>query len=103
MELVWLCLLFPLAGFAINALFGAQLPRRAHGLLATLAMLAAFVVAWIVLADLLSLPHDARHRDLVLYNWVPVDGFSANFGAWLDPLSVLLLLIVTGVGFVIHL
>ncbi len=103
MELVWLCLLFPLAGFAINALFGAQLPRRAHGLIATLAMLAAFVVAWIVLADLLALPHDARHRDLVLYNWVPVDGFSANFGAWLDPLSVLLLLIVTGVGFVIHL
>ncbi|HEY8602048.1 MAG TPA: NADH-quinone oxidoreductase subunit L [Thermomicrobiales bacterium] len=103
MELVWLCLLFPLAGFAINALFGARLPRRAHGLLATLAMLPGFVVAWIVLADLLSLPHDARHRDLILYNWVPVDGFSANFGAWLDPLSVLLLLIVTGVGFVIHL
>ena len=103
MELVWLCLLFPLAGFAINALFGAWLPRRAHGILATLAMLAAFVVAWIVLADLLALPHNAQHRDLVLYNWVPVDGFSANFGAWLDPLSILMLLIVTGVGFVIHL
>ena len=103
MGLVWLCLLFPLAGFAINALLGRRLPPRAHGLIATLAILAAFVVAWVVLADLLALPHDARHRDLILYNWVPVDGFNATFGAWLDPLSVLMLLIVTGVGFVIHL
>ncbi|CAA9565856.1 MAG: NADH-ubiquinone oxidoreductase chain L [uncultured Thermomicrobiales bacterium] len=103
MGLVWLCLLFPLAGFAINALLGRSLPRRAHGIIATVAMLAAFAVAWIVLADLLSLPHEEQHRNLILYNWVPADGFNATFGAWLDPLSVLLLLIVTGVGFVIHL
>jgi NADH-quinone oxidoreductase subunit L len=103
MDLVWLCLLFPLAGFGINALLGGWLPRRAHGPIATLAMLAAFVVAWIVLADLISLPHDAQRRDLVLYQWVPVEGFRAAFGAWIDPLSVLMLLIVTGVGFVIHL
>jgi NADH-quinone oxidoreductase subunit L len=103
MDLVWLCLLFPLAGFGINALLGRWLPKRAHGWIATLAMLAAFVVAWFVLADLLSLAHEDQHRDLILYNWVPVDGFNAAFGAWLDPLSVLMLLIVTGVGFVIHL
>jgi NADH-quinone oxidoreductase subunit L len=103
MELVWLCLLFPLAGFAVNAIFGGRLPRRAPGVIATVAMLAAFGVAWVVLAGLLALPHEEQHRNLILYNWVPVDGFNAAFGAWLDPLSVLLLLIVTGVGFVIHL
>ncbi len=103
MGMVWWCLLFPLAGFGVNALLGGWLPRRAHGWLATLAMLGAFVCAWIVLADLLSLPHEAQHRDLILYNWVVTDGFVAAFGAWIDPLSVLMLLVVTGVGFVIHL
>src|SRR3954451_13553810 len=94
MDLVWLCLLFPLAGFGINALLGRWLPKRAHGWIATLAMLAAFVVAWFVLADLLSLALEDQHPYLILYNWVPVDGFNAAFGAWLDPLSVLMLLIV---------
>ena len=70
MELVWLTLLFPLLGFAVNALFGGRLPRRAPGIIATLAMAAAFAVAWFVLADLASLPHVAQHRDVHLYNWV---------------------------------
>ncbi|MFN8516739.1 MAG: hypothetical protein U0841_30020 [Chloroflexia bacterium] len=91
MDLVWLCLLFPLVGFLVNALLGHWLPRRAHGWIATAMMLAAFVVAWIVLADLLSLPHAERHKDLILYRWVLADGFVAPLGAWLDPLSVLML------------
>ncbi len=103
MDFVWLCLLFPLLGFAANALLGQWLPRRAHGWLATAMMLAAFVVAWVVLADLLSLPHEERRRDIVLYQWTLAGDFAAPIGAWLDPLSVLMLLIVTGVGFLIHL
>ena len=103
MDFVWLCLLFPLLGFAVNALLGQWLPRRAHGWLATAMMLASFVVAWVVLADLLALPHGERHRDLVLYQWTLAGDFAAPIGAWLDPLSVLMLLIVTGVGFLIHL
>src|SRR5690349_1376961 len=103
MDLVWFCLLFPLLGFAANALLGQWLPRRAHGWLATAMMFAAFIFAWIALADLLSLPQNERHRDVILYNWVVVDGFVATMGAWLDPLSVLMLIIVTGVGFLIHL
>ena len=42
-------LLFPLVGFAVNALLGAWLPRRAYGWIATAMMLGAFIVAWIVL------------------------------------------------------
>ncbi|MDP9372025.1 MAG: NADH-quinone oxidoreductase subunit L [Chloroflexota bacterium] len=103
MELVWLTLLFPLLGFAVNALFGGWLPRRAPGIVATLAMAAAFAVAWLVLADLASLPHGEQHRDVHLYNWVVTEGFIAPLGAWIDPLSTLMLLIVTGVGFLIHL
>ena len=103
MDYVWLCLLFPLIGFAVNALLGRWLPRRAHGWIATAMMLAAFIVAWIVLADLVSLPHEEQHRDIILYQWTLADGFAAPLGAWIDPLSVLMLLIVTGVGFLIHL
>ena len=83
MDLVWLCLLFPLAGFAINALLGAWLPRRAPGWIATAMILGAFVVAWIVLADLRSLPHAEQHRDVILYQWTLADGFAAPFGAWM--------------------
>jgi NADH-quinone oxidoreductase subunit L len=103
MDPVWLCLLFPLLGFAINALLGQWLPRRTHGWIATAMMLAAFVVAWIVLGRLMDLPEEARHSNPVLYEWVLADDFRAPLGAWLDPLSVLMLLIVTGVGFLIHL
>jgi NADH-quinone oxidoreductase subunit L len=103
MDAVWLALLFPSLGFAINVLLGAWLPKRLCGIIATVAMAAAFIDAWVVLASLLGLAADDRHRDLVLYNWVVVDGFVASLGAWIDPLSVLMLLIVTGVGFLIHL
>src|SRR6476620_1377599 len=103
MDAVWLALSFPLLGFAINALAGAWLPKRLCGVIATVAMGAAFIDACFVLAALLGLAADDRHRDIVLYNWVVVDGFVAALGAWVDPLSVLMLLIVTGVGFLIHL
>ena len=108
MDLVWLCVLFPLLGFATNAILGGRLPRRAPGIIATVAMAVAFAAAWFVLADLAALPHEDQRADLVLYNWVlagggEAEGFSAALGAWVDPLSVLMTLIVTGVGFLIHL
>jgi NADH-quinone oxidoreductase subunit L len=107
MGYVWLALLFPLAGFLVNALLGRWLPRRAHGVIATAAIGCAFVVALVVFFGLLGLPHEDRHRDLFLYQWVTTgsgaDAFNAALGAWLDPLSVLMLLVVTGVGFLIHL
>ncbi len=101
MDLVWLTLLFPLLGFAVNALLGGRLPRRAPGIVASLAMLAAFAVAIYVTADLLALPHEQQGRDVILYNWVPVAGLTVPLGLWVDPLSALMLLIVTGVGFLI--
>ncbi len=103
MELVWYCLLLPLAGFAINAVFGRWLPRRGHGILATIACFGAFLAACAVFVNFLGLAAADRQRTLILYNWVVAENFRATFGAWLDPLSVLMLLIVTGVGFVIHL
>lgn len=103
LEAVWLALLLPLAGFGVNALLGAWLPRRTHGPVAVVAMGGAFAAALAVLAGLLALPADDRRRDLVLYHWVVTGGFDAPVGAWIDPLAALMLLIVTGVGFLIHL
>ena len=82
MDYVWLALLFPLAGFLVNALLGRWLPRRAHGVIATAAIGCAFVVALVVLFSLLGLPHEDRHRDVFLYQWVTT-GSGAGFGP--DP------------------
>ncbi|HEX5504627.1 MAG TPA: NADH-quinone oxidoreductase subunit L [Thermomicrobiales bacterium] len=103
MDYVWLALLFPLAGFAVNVLLGAWLPRRAHGVVATIAIGLAFLASLAVVADLLGRPAADRHADLVLYQWVAAGDFHAALGAWLDPLSALMLLVVTAVGFLIHL
>lgn len=100
---VWLALLLPLGGFGVNALLGARLPRAAHGILGVVAVGGAFLAALAVLAGLLALPADDRRRDLILYHWIAAGSFGAPVGAWIDPLSVLMLLIVTGVGFLIHL
>src|SRR5215210_3806614 len=100
---VALVLLLPALGFLVNALLGAWLLRRAHGIVATVAVGLAFVSSWVVLANLLGLPADDRRQGVLLYEWVVAPDFSAPLGAWLDPLSVLMLLIVTGVGFLIHL
>src|SRR3712207_6771069 len=100
---VALVLLLPALGFLVNALLGSWLPRRVHGIVATIAVGLAFVSSWVVLANLLGLPEADRRQGVLLYEWVAAPDFSAALGAWVDPLSTLMLLIVTGIGFLIHL
>jgi NADH-quinone oxidoreductase subunit L len=99
---LWLLPLFPLAGFAINGILGRRLPKAAVSAVALLFPAAAFVqVLWIV----------ARvHQGLALSYlerfatpWIAVTGFHANFSFLLDQLTLVMLLVVTGVGLVIHL
>ena len=100
---VALVLLLPALGFLVNALFGGWLPRRAHGIVATVAVGLAFVSSLVVFANLLGLPEGDRRQGVLLYEWAVAPDFSAALGAWVDPLSTLMLLIVTGIGFLIHL
>ena len=99
---LWLLPLFPLAGFAINGILGRRLPKAAVSLIALLFPAAAFVqVLWIVarVHQGLALPY----LESFATPWIAVTGFHANFSFLLDQLTLVMLLVVTGVGLVIHL
>ncbi len=99
---LWLIPALPLAGFLVNGLAGRRLPKGTVGLVACTAVGAAFLVALVVFRDLLGLPPDARVIEQVPFTWIAAGPFRADFGLLLDPLSATMTLVVTGIGFFIH-
>ena len=102
LDYVWLTILFPLLGVLINAFFGYRLGRRAVGMVATIAVAASFAVAVGICAALLRLAPEARSLERTLFNWIAAGNFHVEVGFLVDPLSVVMLLVVTGVGTLIH-
>jgi NADH-quinone oxidoreductase subunit L len=99
----WLVLAFPLAGTLVTALGWRVLPGRSAGWLASGAIFAAFVAAIAMLTQLQDQPEE--HRQLVdsLYTYAATADFKADLSILVDPLSVFMCLVVTGVSFLIHL
>ncbi len=97
----------PLFGAIINALVGRKLPRNLIATIAVGSITLAFIVAILELSILLSLPPEARvdpeNTHQVLYSWIAVGDFNINVAFLYDPLSAIMLLVVTGVGALIHL
>jgi NADH-quinone oxidoreductase subunit L len=97
----WLLLVFPVAGAVILLLGGKR--SNSWGHLVGVAMpVAAFVYGLIAFIAMLSYPAGQRSRDLHLFSWIPVGGFKVNIGLLLDPLSICFVLLITGVGSLIH-
>ena len=96
---LWLIPILPLIGAAINGLFGKRFSRQAVATVALGFCGAAFVMALWIAAQFssLSLPHVE-----VVTSWLNSGGFSVDYSFALDQLSLVMLLIVTGVGFLIH-
>ena len=92
----------PLAGFLINLFFGARLPKKASGALATIAVGSAFVVSVVEYSHLLSLASANRVIDTNVFTWFAAGSLSIHFGLYLDPLSAVMILFVTGVATLIH-
>ena len=92
----------PLAGFLANGFLGRRLSRRAVGGVACasvgLALLAALVSGW----QLVQLSPEARAIRETAYPWITAGDFQVGLGLLLDPLSAVMVLVVTGVGFLIH-
>ena len=99
----WLVLLFPLLGTIVLALGFRSLSDRAAGWIGTSAILLAFLAALGALISLQS--HSADHRQLVssLWTYASTVGIDARLSILVDPLSVFMILIVTGVSATIHL
>ncbi len=103
---VWLLgvvLLLPLVGAVFNGLFGKLVGDRAVTVVGVGVLLAAAVLSWILFGSMLALPADERALQLSIFPWIHVGFFQIDFSLWLDPLSAVMLLVVTNVGFLIHL
>jgi NADH-quinone oxidoreductase subunit L len=96
---LWLIPVLPLAGAAINGFFGKKSSRTAVSTVALVFSGAAF--GWALTAVLRFLPSEAPYQEY-LAHWIRAGSFSADFALYLDHLSVVMLLFVTGVGFLIH-
>jgi NADH-quinone oxidoreductase subunit L len=95
-------LLFPLLGFVILGLLGRFMPRVAVLVIAWGACGLAFLFALIDFIIMLRTPVAARVTDTILFPWVTAGSFSLSFGQLLDPLTMTMLLVITGVGLLIH-
>ncbi len=94
--------LFPLVGFLINATLGRRLPKGVSGGLASLAMIASFVVSALVVWQLIGMPPEARAIEQTLYTWLASDDLDLALAFRLDPLSAVMILVITGIGSLIH-
>ncbi|MBA2285167.1 MAG: NADH-quinone oxidoreductase subunit L, partial [Ktedonobacteraceae bacterium] len=96
-------LLMPLLGFIILGVLGRAMSRQAVLTVAwSAAGLAFFFAALSFFSMLGTQPVTARVSDIVIYHWVSSGDFKLDFGLLLDPLSATMLMVITGVGFLIH-
>ncbi len=98
----WLMLLFPALGTLIIAFFGRRLGKGVISWLAPGMVLLSFAVAVSQFVALLGLPAEERHHEVVLWRWMTAGSFSVDLALLIDQLSVTMALVVTGVGFIIH-
>ena len=100
--LIWWTIALPLAGAAILLLGGKATNAWGH-LLATAAVVGSFICGAVLFTDLLGRPAESRALHSTLFSWVPVGVLKVDFGAQLDALSICFVLLITGVGALIHL
>src|SRR6202451_268395 len=96
-RLSWLLLAFPVFGAAVLLLGGRRTDKWGH-LLAVLMSLASFVYGVVACFTRVGKSGAGRSQDLHMYSWIPVNGFQANIGILIDPLSICFVLLITGVG-----
>jgi NADH-quinone oxidoreductase subunit L len=99
---LWLIPLLPLIGAAVNGFFGRRLPKRAVAAVGLVFVGAACLKAWHLAWLFSQLPPE--HAPLIgeYGTWIQAGSFVVNFSLFLDPLSLVMTLVVTTVGFLIH-
>ena len=93
--------LLPLIGFIINGLGFRKLSKGLAGLLGTVTVLGSFVLSLYTFNHFLS--NDSEPFTITLFEWMAVGDFSIAFAFLIDQLSLIMLMVVTGVGTLIHL
>ncbi|MCS6847428.1 MAG: NADH-quinone oxidoreductase subunit L [Anaerolineae bacterium] len=93
-------ILFPLLGLLVNTIWGRRMSERAIGGVATLAAAASFAVSMMMFGRLTA-SEDARLA-ATISPWISAGALNVSFGFLVDRLSIVIMLIVTGVGTLIH-
>ncbi len=91
--------LLPLIGFLINGLFGKLLPKSITGWIASLSALGSFICSFYIFQSMDA----AGSISIELFDWISFGHMQISFGLQIDSLTTTMLLVVTGIGFLIHL
>ncbi len=100
-SLAWLLLVLPLAGAVVLLVGGRAMDRIGH-LLGCATVIVSFVLGVSIFFSLLSHPSAGRLFEVKMYDWMPVSDLNIGFGLHLDPLSLTFVLLITGIGSLIH-
>jgi NADH-quinone oxidoreductase subunit L len=102
-DLIYLTVLFPLLGFLFNGLVGPKIKsEKLIGIVGSGTIGISFLIVVGAFFESLSLPVDQRLNIVTLFKWIAVAGLNISFSYQVDQLSLVMSLIVTGVGFIIH-
>ncbi len=104
MTLLWLIPVLPLVAAAINGVFGKRLSKSAIGVLGAGSVLGSFLISATAFWQMSQITDTVRELPIIqnYFTWIRAGSFEANFGFMLDHLSGLMILVVSGVGFLIH-
>ncbi|MDE0733197.1 MAG: NADH-quinone oxidoreductase subunit L [Gammaproteobacteria bacterium] len=101
LDLIWLLPTFPLLGFLSLVLTGGSLPKKIVAVIGVGSIGLSFLVAAIIAAQFLA--NGEAHFIKEVWVWMSVGSFSPGFTFYLDGLSLVMMLVITGIGFLIHL
>ena len=96
-------IIIPFVGFLLNGFLGKKInSEKISGTIGSLAVFIPFAIAVGIFFEMLNSPIEERSRIIHLFDWISVGSLSIPFALQIDQLSLLMTLIVTGVGFLIH-
>src|SRR5689334_20955343 len=99
---LWIIPVSPLIGAVTNGVLGRRFSKSLVGLIAAGSVALSFVISLGAFLQMRNLPEESLPVITNYFTWIQAGSFQANFGYLLDHLSGLMILVVTGVGFLIH-
>ena len=94
--------LLPFAGFVVNSTLGKRLPKSISGGLASLVMVLSFLISAYLVWNLAQMDPHQRVMSNTIYRWIASGEFTLDVTFLIDPLSAVMLLVITGIGSLIH-
>jgi len=101
-DYIWIIPILPLFGVVLNLFIGSRAKGSVYGAIASTVVGLAFLLSLLLFYDLVQLPATQRLIEKTFFTWINAGAFAAEIGMQIDPLSMVMMLVVTGVSFIIH-